>query len=179
MLPRKIASRYAEALFDLAQHEGKTDAWERELATLGAVIASAADFREVLTHPEIPWRQKETVVTRAFQGKISPEVLALLLLLIRRGHDPDIDTVHDLFVKRWNTVRRLMPVTVTSAVPLTDTQASMLARVLATRTGATVQLRREIDPNLISGMVITMGDRVIDASALTAFQELKTAMTGG
>ena len=123
MLQRRIASRYAEALFGLAQQQGKTEIWERELASLGALLASPPELYQVLTHPEIPLRRKETVLKRAFQGKIAEEILAVLLMLIRRGHEPDIDTIHDIYRQLWNQARRVIPVTVTSAVPLSDAQA--------------------------------------------------------
>lgn len=89
MLQRRIASRYAEALFGLAQQQGKTEMWERELASLGSLIASLPDLYQVLTHPEIPLSRKETVLKNAFQGKIAQEILAVLLMLIRRGHEPE------------------------------------------------------------------------------------------
>ena len=71
MLQRRIASRYAEALFGIAQQQGKTEVWEAELASLGAALDSSPELYQVLTHPEIPLRRKETVLKRAFQGKIS------------------------------------------------------------------------------------------------------------
>jgi len=178
MLQRKIASRYAEALFSLAQQEGKTGEWEQELATLGALIASSPDLYSVLTHPEIPLGQKESVLKRAFQGKIADEILAVLLMLIQRGHSPDIDTIHDVFRQMWNQARRVLPVSVTSAVPLSEIQANALTNTLARRTGATIQLSRNVNPELIAGMVVTIGDRVVDASARTTLDELRSAMVG-
>ena len=178
MLPRKIASRYAEALFDLAQQQGKTAEYEEALVALAQVIDASSDLREVLTHPEIPLQQKERLINSAFQGKVAPEVLSLLFLLIRRGHDPDMRTVHDIFVLRWNQVRRLQPVTVTSAVPLSGEQTSALASALSRRTGATVQIEQAVDPELIAGIVVRIGDRVIDASARTVLEGLRESMAG-
>ncbi len=67
----------------------------------------------------------------------------------------------------------------TSAVPLSESQAHELAQALARRTGSTIQLARNVDPELLAGMVVTIGDHVLDASARTTLQELRTAMTGG
>ena len=133
MLQWKIASRYAEALFDLAQQQGKTDMWEQELASLGTLIASTPDLYQVLTHPEIPLRQKDTLVKRAFQGKIAEEILAVLLMLIQRGREPDIDTVHTIYHQLWNKARRVIPVSVTSAAPISRT----LGQCTGTNTRAT------------------------------------------
>jgi len=178
MLQRKIASRYAEALFDIAQQTGKMEAWEAELASLGAVLDSSPELYQVLTHPEIPLRSKETLLQRTFQGKISTEIFAVLLMLIRRGHEPDIDSLHENYLQRWNAGRQVIPVTVTSAVPLSESQAQALEQTLARRTGATIQLTRSVEPELLAGMVLTIGDHVVDASARTTLQELRAVMAG-
>ena len=178
MLARKTASRYTEALFDLAQDTGKTGAWEQELAAIALVMEGSPELREVLLHPEIPFAHKETVMRRTFLGQVSTEVLALLFMLIKRGHDPDVRLLHEIYLALWNQARHILPVTVASAVALTEPQAAAIVTVLTNRTGAAIQLQRKVDPNLIAGLVVTVGDRVIDASARTALASLRESMTG-
>jgi F-type H+-transporting ATPase subunit delta len=177
MLPRKIASRYAKALFDLAQHEGKTEAWERELATIASIIEATPELTAMLVHPEVSLADKRRVLTQLFQGKISEEIFTLLLLLIRRGHAPDLSTLHEVFVEYWNAARRLMPVHVVSAADLTEAQVMQLTAALSRQTGARVQLQRSVDPELIAGLIVTIGDRVIDASARGALEAMRATMT--
>ncbi|MHB9023764.1 MAG: ATP synthase F1 subunit delta [Armatimonadota bacterium] len=178
MLARRIANRYAEALFQLAQQRNAVQAWEGELATVALVFAQTPELITVLEHPEIPLTQKEALLTKVFKEKIAPEVLSVLTLLIKRGHEPDVALLHDIFRELWNRQRRLLPVQVTSAIPLTEDQAQQLSNVLAQRTGATITLQRNVDPELIAGMVIQLGDRVIDASARTALTEMRSTLTG-
>ncbi len=178
MLQRKIASRYAEALFDLAVQQGKTAEWAQELNELGAVLNAESDFRAVLTHPEIPLARKAALVTEAFAGRLVPEVLNILLLLLRRGHDPDITLLAEIFTEKWNVARKVLPVTVTSAVSLSEEQALRLSMTLAKRSGARIELTRLVDPGIIAGMVITIGDRIIDASALSTLEQLRVSMAG-
>lgn len=177
MLARRIASRYAEALFGLAQQQEKTAAWAEELRAVAQVVNGSPDLRRVLTHPEVSLQRKEALLNKAFQGQVSTQVLAVVYLLIKRGHDPDMQVIAEIFQQRWNTVRRMMPVSVRTAIPLSDSQAQQLAAALAKRTGSTIQLQQSIDANLIAGLVITMGDRVIDASVRTFLAEMRTAMT--
>ncbi|HEY3377394.1 MAG TPA: ATP synthase F1 subunit delta [Armatimonadota bacterium] len=178
MLPRRIAGRYAEALYGLAAQQGKTAEWSQELAALADVMDANPELRAVLTHPEIPRDQKERIVTQVVQGSAGQQVLAVLFMLIKRGHDPDMRLLHDIYTELWNVARRVMPVTVTSAVPLTESQASALTQALTNRTGASIQLSQAVDANLLAGMVLMMGDRVIDASARTTLEQLRTLMTG-
>ena len=83
-----------------------------------------------------------------------------------------------IFRQQWNAARRVIPVTVISAVPFSEAQAQTLAQTLARRTGSTIQLARNVDPELLAGMVVTIGDHVVDASARTTLQELRSVMTG-
>lgn len=176
MLPRRIANRYAQALFSIAQERGTVAQWEGELATLATVMASSPELREVLAHPEIALARKMEILSQLFAGKVSPEILALVQKLIKRGHDPDMDMLHTIFVELWNAARRVLPVSVTSAAPLTEAQAQTLSEQLARRTGATIQLTRNINPELLAGLIVRIGDRVIDASAKSVLAELHDAM---
>jgi F-type H+-transporting ATPase subunit delta len=174
----KIANRYAEALYSLAKECGAEAAWEGQLAALAGILAHTADLLPVLIHPEVPIAQKETVLNRAFSGKLAPEILTTLSLLLRRGHEPDAEALHAGFLKLWNHDRNVLPAVVTSAVPLSPAQAESLATVLARRTGATIQLTQRIDPTVLAGLVVHIGDRVIDASASTTLQHLHATMRG-
>jgi len=176
MLPRHIASRYTEALFDLAQGQGKTEEWERQLGALAAVLDATPELRTVLTHPEIGLRRKKEILRDAFGGKVAPEIIGMLSLLIQRDHDPDLATISDIFREMWNAARQVVPVTVTTAVPLSDSQRNNLHQTLARRLGATVQLEPQVEPAIIAGMIVQMGDRVIDASAQSALNDMREAM---
>ncbi|OPZ85369.1 MAG: ATP synthase subunit delta [bacterium ADurb.Bin429] len=178
MLARRIAQRYTRALFSLAQEHGTVARWEGELATLTSVLAASPELPQVLAHPEIPLASKLAVLERVFAGKLAPEILALVRLLITRGHEPDMETIHAIYVEEWNAARRILPVEVVSAVPLSEAQAQALTEQLTRKTGATIRLERSVDPALIAGLVLRIGDRVIDASARGALDGLRDAMRG-
>lgn len=176
MLPRRIASRYASALFQLSVEKGTTAQWEGELAAVGKVIATMPELSTMLAHPEISQRQKQAVLQRAFGESVAREVLSLLFLLLRRGHEPDLNLIHEVFVERWNATRRVVPVNVISAVPLSEAQAAALTAALTKHTGAEVRLGRSVDPGLIAGMQITIGDRVIDASTRGTLEAMRASL---
>lgn len=179
MLARRIASRYMEALFDLAQAQQQTDAWEEQLAALAAVFAATPDLCGVLEHPEIPLARKEQILRDAFGTKVAPEIVTLLTLLIRREHELDLATLHEVYRELRDAARQVVPVTVTSALPLSDGQRQALTQALAARVSGTIQLTMQIDPAVIAGLVVQIGDRVIDASARTTLTALRETMRGG
>lgn len=178
MLSRQIAERYAEALFELAQQHEKTAVWEADLQGLTTLMADTPELTHFLTHPEIPLARKEAVLRQVLQQQVAPEVLATVLLLLKRGHEPDMQTFLDVYHDMQNRAQRVLPVTVTTALPLTELQSASLAQVLLKRTGAKIRLQQTVDPNILAGMVITMGDRVIDASALSSLEQLRESMRG-
>lgn len=178
MLSRRIAGRYAVALFSIAQQQGHTEIWAAELRQLGEILATQPELREILVHPEVALRKKEQLITRVFQGQLSREILAVILLLIRRGHEPDMATLAELFTEEWNMARNNLPVSVVTAVPITAEQRAALIAALTKRTGANITLKTSVDPAVIAGMVITFGDRVIDAGAQHALAALQASMAG-
>ena len=176
MLERRIASRYVEALFDLAQQQQQAEAWEQQLAALAGVFTSSPELLTVLVHPEVTQARKGEILQQAFGGKVAPEILHLLQLLLQRGHEPDISTLHEVFRELWDAARQVVPVTVTTAVPLSDQQQQALARTLTARLQATVRLESRIDPDIIAGMIVQMGDRVVDASTRAMLEDLRETM---
>jgi F-type H+-transporting ATPase subunit delta len=178
MLPRRIASRYAEALFGLAQEKDTIAQWDGELAQVATLLADTPDLLAVLTHPEVPLSRKLDVVERILGAAVSREIVTLLGLLLKRHHDPDLALVHALYQERWNTLRRIVPVHVVSALPLSVGQTQSLTQSLMRRTGASVQLTQAVDPEILAGLVITIGDRMLDASARSTLETLRATLAG-
>ena len=178
MLQRKIANRYAKAIFDLAVETGKTEKWESELILVSGLFASTNDLIDYLTHPEIPLARKEALLDTILADSVCKEVKLLFLMLLRRGHYPDAHLIHEIYLSYWNEMRNILPVTVTSATAISDEQAKSLANALAVRTGANIQLKTEINPEILAGLIIRLGDKVIDASAKTALDEMLIVMAG-
>ena len=176
MLERRIANRYTEALFGLAQQQQQTEAWEGQLASLAEVFASTPELLTILAHPEISLARKGEIMQQAFGGKVAPEILQLLQLLMQRGHELDIRTLREVYRELWDAARQVVPVTVTTAIPLTDMQTQQLAQTLAVKLQATVRLQQQIDPDIIAGMIVQMGDRVIDASTRAMLASLRESM---
>ena len=178
MLSRRIAGRYAVALFLIAQQHGHTEAWAAELRFVGEILAKEHELREILLHPEIALQKKQELITRVFKGQLSQEILAVLLMLIRRGHEPDMATLAEIYNDEWNKVRNTVPVSVVTAVPISTAQRAALTAVLSRRIGANIILETSVDPAVIAGMVVTIGDRVIDAGARHALATLQASMAG-
>lgn len=176
MLARRIAERYAEALLDVAQQRQTVEQWESDLHALATLLDASPELKPFLRHPEIPRERKETLLRQVLRDSVAPEVLTTLLLLLKRGHDLDMAAILAVYREIRDKRAAVQPATVTSAVPLDEQQVMALTQALTQRTGCTIRLQRVVDPTLLAGMVITLGDQVIDASARATLDELRETM---
>ena len=164
MIYRRIAWRYANALFRAASAARATDQVERDLEAARARIAADPALARVLRHPEIPMPRKEHIIQAALPGR-APLAVSFLKLLVRRRRQAYLDAVVEEYGRLADEARRLVRAQAASAVPLTREQEQRLRQALEQYTGKTVQLTTGVDPSLLAGLVISVNDTVIDASA--------------
>lgn len=172
-----LAGRYASALFDLASENGKVTAVESDLETLSAALGESADLAALTTNPE---------VSRAAQGKAMAAVAATLELspltsnflgvLAANRRLAKLPAIITAFKAIAAAQRGEVSATVTSAHPLSADQLAALKTKLTAREGRTVMLSAKVDPDLLGGLVVTIGSQRIDASIRTRLNSLAQAM---
>ena len=177
MIYRRIARRYAAALFSVASAQGLADRVEEDLQSASAAIAADADLRSLLAHPKIPSPRKQEMIHRAFAG-LEPVSRSFLALLVRRGRHAYLGEIIEEYRRMADDARGLVRAQVVSAVGLTEEQRQRLRRALEGRTGKTVEARYEVDPSLLAGLTVTMDDVVIDASARGRLAKMRELLTG-
>lgn len=174
-----LAGRYASALFELASEAGTVTAVESDLDKLAAALAESADMRELTTNPQIG---------RAAQGKAIHAVAAALGLsdltqkflgtLAANGRLSKLGDIVRAFRTIAAAQRGEVTAEVTSAHTLTDAQIDQLKTKLTAREGRTVKLSTKVDPDLLGGLVVTIGSKRIDGSIRTRLNSLAQAMKG-
>jgi len=164
MIYRRIARRYAVALFASAAEQGLVDEVERDLEAAGAVVAANAELRAALRHPEIPIQRKQEIVQSVFAG-LQPVSVTFLSLLVERRRQDYLDQVVDEYRKLADEARGLVRAAVTSAVAMTDEQQKRLRGALERRTGKRIMATYAVDSSLLAGLIVNIAESVIDASA--------------
>jgi F-type H+-transporting ATPase subunit delta len=174
--PESAARRYADAVFDLAQSENRFDEWETELETLSSIFAGA-DVLAWLTNPGVSMADKESVIDTglAFAGQ---EARNLGRLLVTSGRVELSRQILDIYRERLDEARGIVHALVTTAVPLSDSESAAISQRLIAMTGQQVKIDAVVDPSIIGGIVVRMGDRLIDGSARARLQELKRRLAG-
>jgi F-type H+-transporting ATPase subunit delta len=171
-----------EAALTRAEHDEQLDEVEDQLFRFERVVDAEPQLRAALTDRNLPADRKRQLLHRLLDGKVAPVTLALVerAVLSPRGRtlERGLEEFLDLAAQRRS--RRVARVT--SAVPLTDDQQTRLAATLAREFGGEVRLQVVVDPSILGGLTIRVGDELIDASVArqldTAYRKL-TGRSGG
>ncbi|MDT8279932.1 MAG: F0F1 ATP synthase subunit delta [Erythrobacter sp.] len=172
-----LAGRYASALFDLASESGKVTAVEGDLETLGAALAESGDLAALTTNPELARDvQGKAMAAVAKKLKLSALTTNFLGVLAANRRLAKLPAIIAAFKAIAAAQRGEVTATVTSAHPLGDDQIAALKTKLTAREGRTVMLSASVDPDLLGGLVVTIGSQRIDASIRTRLNSLAKAM---
>jgi len=176
----EVSRSYAEALLAAAENEGQADAVLDDLDDLVRdVFRDQPRFAALLTSPSVPAREKDRILTATFENRALPMVVRFLRVLNRHGRLGLIASIARQARALWDRKQNRRPVLVRSAVPLDDSQRETLRDRLGRMLAATPLLTFEVDPALIGGLVVQVGDDVYDASVRSRLQQLRHRLIEG
>ena len=169
--------RYADAAFEIGLRDGTLEVWHRELDAAAAMVADQ-QLVEVLGNPATPLDQRLEAAQGVF-GDLSQPVRNLLLLLVRRGRIEQLPRVATEFARRDDERNGLTHATATSAAPLGQEEVRAIEARLAELTGGRISLETDVDPSLLGGVVVRIGDRLIDGSVRGRLERLRNQLASG
>ena len=173
-MAKLISKTYGDALFELAVEQGKVDALLKEIEQLQHVLSENEEFGRLMNHPKIIKEEKIQVAKNVFEGRMSDELLGFLTIIISKDRYRDIDAILDYFVAEVKQYKGIGVATVTTAGPLRVEQRMNIEQRLLDTTGyKKMEMNYVVDKSLIGGMVIRIGDRVVDSSISTKLNELQ------
>jgi F-type H+-transporting ATPase subunit delta len=170
------AKRYAEAAYLIAREDGKEDAWLDGLSTMAALFGDA-DAQAFLQNSRVPPAEKAELVEKGLAG-LDPSVVNLGRLLLRRGKTALGPQIREAFQELVDESRGISHATVTSAVPLTDDDVKAVTQKLTDITGGPVVVDTQVDESILGGLVVRIGDRLIDGSTRSRLTALKQQLSG-
>lgn len=173
MLENAVARRYAQAFFTIAQEKQIVDKLEEELKAVVSVIEENSDLKKVLNHQLISPEEKKAILDQIFSGEVSELTLNLLDVVTEKYRAPYIPAIYEEFVAYANETRNMADAHVKSAFELTEADLETVKSKLAKITGKTIRLKSETDPTLIGGVMVRIGDKVIDGSVAARLARLK------
>ncbi|RNC28879.1 MAG: ATP synthase subunit delta [Candidatus Dichloromethanomonas elyunquensis] len=173
MLNGALARRYAQALYELAVEMTVLDQIDRELCDMVKLVTDHQELKSLLNHPNIDVEAKKETVGKILDRSVSELSKHFLYLLIDRKRQNLLSLIQREYTCLANEARNIAETKVTSAAPLTSSQEDKLKQVIAKITGKNVQLSIEVNPDLVGGVKLQIGDRVMDGSISTALDKLR------
>jgi len=179
MRETRVARRYAAALFARAKALDVVDLVESDLGLITYSLDTIPRLADALHSPLIPAAKKREIVTHIFRDKIHELTLHYLYLLIDKRREALIRYTEPEFIRLANEARGIVVARLTMAVEPTEAELARLKEKLSAHTGKRVELQLQIDPSIIGGVVVRIGDTVMDGSVAGFLAQLRERLLTG
>jgi F-type H+-transporting ATPase subunit delta len=174
-MPRGVAAkRHAQAVFQLALERGELEKWLEDLKTIATTL-SQPQLMAILESPKVHLDEKMELISRCLPG-VSQLALNLVYLLVARRRLRLIDEIASEYQRLADAYQGLEHAEVTTAIPLDEEDRKRLSERLAELTGTRIMLSTKVDPNVIGGFVVRIGDRLIDGSTKSKLDSLRKSL---
>ena len=172
-MAKLVSKTYGDALFELAVENDQTDSLMEEIELLRTVLKENGDFEKILIHPEISQENKLQVIEDVFKGRISDALTGFLKIVVTKGRYKDLPDIFAYFIARVKEYRKIGVAEVTSAIPLSGEQKKKIEkRLLETTHYDTMEIEYKVDESRIGGLLIRIGDRVVDSTIRSRLNRL-------
>jgi F-type H+-transporting ATPase subunit delta len=169
---------YARGIYLVARAEGAVDRVEDELYRFARAFEANPDLGRQLGDQHIDIATRLGIITDLLQGKAHPQTIAALMYIVQSERARQLPAIADTVVSLAAGSRRNAVAEVRSAIPLDDEQVRRLTASLEQSTGGSVEVKVVIDPDVVGGIVVRMGDTVIDGTVARRLADMRTALTG-
>jgi F-type H+-transporting ATPase subunit delta len=167
-----------DAALTRAENEGQLDEVEDELFRFQRIVDGEADLRAALTNRNLPADRKQELVHRLLDGKAAASTVALVERAVLHPRGRTIERVLDEFTQFAAQRRSRLIARVTTAIPLSDEQQQRLVDALGREFGQDVRLQLVVDPDILGGITVRIGDELLDASVLRKLDAAQRHLTG-
>jgi F-type H+-transporting ATPase subunit delta len=166
--------RHAQAVFRIALESDQLDRWQTDLATMATVLQDA-EIVSFLENPKVSLERKRDMLRRALGG-IKPEAMNLAYLLVAKKRLRMVPSLVAEYRRLVYAHKGIVEADVVTAIPITYQEEERIGRDLAAITGKTVMLAATVDAEIMGGLVVKVGDKLMDGSVRTRLQELRRSL---
>ena len=166
--------RHAQAVFRIALETGELERWQADLEKMGNVLQDK-DLVSFLENPKVSLESKSDMLQRLLHG-IVPTAMNLAHLLVAKKRLSIVPSLVTEYRRLVNAAQGVVEADVITAIPITDEEAERIGKDLAGITGKTVMLGATVDHEIMGGLVVRLGDKLMDGSVRTRLQELRRSL---
>lgn len=174
----QLAQVYARSLFEVAGEQNKLDLLREQLAQLADALKENRDLELFFFSPYFSTKEKQAALEKVLDGA-DERLINFLGLLIENHRMPVIFRIRREYDRLWEQEKRLLPVVLTSAVELDEQTIEDLGERIGERTGRTVTLTTRVEPDILGGIVVQVGNSILDASIRNRLEQLRTQVAQG
>ncbi len=167
-----VARRYAAALFGMAQKRGVVEAVAQNLGEVADVAAHSRDLMGVMHHPLLTLDKKKSILRQVFGAQIRPDVEKFLFLVVEKNRAVMLPQIVREFNRLADEFRGEADAEVVSATPLSSEQVAQLQAALLQKFGVKARLRARVDPEVLGGVRVRVGDKLLDATVRTQIERI-------
>lgn len=168
----EIAQVYARSLFQVAQEQGKLDVVREELGQVSETLETNHDMRLFFFSPYFSTEEKREGLKQTIEGA-DPVTMNVLDVLVENHRLPLVPRIRREYERMWRDANDLLPVTVTSAVELDDAVVARIGEEIGRQTGRKVELTRTVDPSIVGGFIVRVGNSILDSSIKNRLENLR------
>ena len=173
-----VARRYAEAAFEISVEQQALDRWRADIGVIAEYFGNH-QLTFILGEPNVRLERKEQIVRDLLADKLQPEALSFALVLTERSLVGLATRIRDAFELLYNDYKGQIPATVTTAVPLDDATRQRIVSDLQTQVGKRILLDERVDPSILGGAIVRVGDTLMDGSVRQRLAVLRTQIAQG
>ena len=173
-MAKLVSKTYGEALFQVACEGGDAKCAEllEEIRVLRGILSENPEFDSLMKHPGITKQEKLQVMETVFRGRVSEELVNFLDIIVSKERFGELNGIFDYFTDRVKERQQIGVVCITSAAALTEKQRAAVEQILETTAFVKLEPHYSVDRELIGGLVIRIGDRVVDSSIRTKLDQM-------
>lgn len=172
-MAKLVPKTYGDALFELALENGQMDILVEEAGGIIGILEENEELRKLMKHPKITKEEKINVIEEIFKGRISNDIIGFMRIILIKDRYGEIAEIFEYFISKAKVYKNIGTACVTTAVEMKDKQKEELLAKLIKITGyEQIEVEYRIDAAIIGGMIIRIGDRVIDSSIKTRIHEI-------
>jgi ATP synthase F1 delta subunit len=174
----ELARVYSRALFEVAREHGKLDLLREQLGQFADALRTNRQLALFFFSPYFSTNEKQDALARVLLDA-DEALVNFLSLLIENHRMPVIFRIQQQYEKLWEEENRMLSVEITSAIELDATTTESLGRAIGERAGRKVKLAARVDPNIIGGVIVRIGNSILDASIRTRLEQLRRQVAQG
>lgn len=173
MKNRTVARRYSQAFFELGKENNNLEKLEKDLKLVADTISEAADLKRIVENQLIPSEKKQQIFEKVFKNKIEKISLNFLFLIIQKKREPYLEAIHEEFLKFLDEHFGVEESEITVAIDLEEKEKENIRKKISEIIGKKVRLNVKVNPDIMGGIVVRIGDKVIDGSIKTKLSLLE------